>query len=167
MMQDYGMDLLDTGRGRAWNDNLVVAEPLGQSTIFAADEYGRQADLLSLAESRKDVRTVTAGAEADQDISRASECFDLPRKNMIIAVIIPNACQHRYIRIDADGGQWATFCFVAANKFFGKMESIGGTATISASQNLPLAMQTSQNGSPRVHYGVFQASTGSQQGGKH
>ena len=66
------MDLLDTGCGRAWNDNLVVAEPLSQSTIFATDEYGRQPDLVSPAEGRKYIRTVTAGAEAGQDISGAS-----------------------------------------------------------------------------------------------
>ena len=126
------MDLLNPRCSEAWNYDLVIATPFGQSPILASEKYGRESEVLSSPESTEYVGAIATGAEADKNIAGTSKRFNLARKDAIVAIIVADAGQGGNIRIDADGRESTALEVVTSDQFFGKMERVGSAASISA-----------------------------------
>src|SRR5690349_18574809 len=126
-MQDQGVHFLNSGGCEAWDDDLMITNAFGQSAVFPASEDCCQAQIGSAMKRSKHIRAIPAGSEPHKHISRAAQRLDLAGKNLIVSVIVADACKSRNVCIEADGRQGAPFSVITSNKFLGEMQSIGGT----------------------------------------
>jgi len=92
-VQKEFVSLLDTGGGARGDDQIDIGGSGGE-----ASPLSQQSDRFHLLAARfldsgKHVARFAAGRQRDEDIARFAECPNLPRKDILKAVVIPDRGQ--------------------------------------------------------------------------
>ena len=124
------MHFLNSRRGEAWNDDLVITESLYGTAVFAGQTDRRYTHRSRLVEGCEYIRALATGAETDEDVSGTTQSFDLARKDAIVAIVVSDAGESRHIGVQTDRREWATIALVTADEFFSQVQGVGSASAV-------------------------------------
>lgn len=133
---DKDVRLLHARRDVAVDYDGMVAQWQHGSSIVAQKTDRGDAPVARGRECGDDIRGIAGGGDAQQAIARPAKRRDLPRENLVEAVIIPDAGQRRTVSGEGKPRQRRPVRHEAARKLGGEMLAIRRRSAIAAEHHL-------------------------------
>jgi len=124
------MQFLDTCGVVAGDDDAVIRDGSNCAAVFTGQQNSRHAVGFGGLEGLADVLGVAAGREADEDVVRLAERFDLAGKDLVVAVVVGDAGEHRGVGIQRNRRQWPPLTTIAADQLFAQVHGVGRAAAV-------------------------------------
>lgn len=131
-MNDFNMYLLyPIRKAMVWRADFYIGKTRQLPAVLASECNDLHAALLGGFSGFDDVGGLAAGTDGQEHISFIAQRFEIPRKNLIVSVVIPYARDVRSVG-NADSRNGLAGFTVFAGKLFSKVHGVAVRAAVAA-----------------------------------
>jgi hypothetical protein len=140
------MHFLDASGRRLGNIQMHVGVRADRPAIAAGQRDCDEPVRPGRVERQLDVARSAARGDPERDIPSPPEPGDLPRKHLLVAVVVGNRRDDAGVGRQGHRGKRAAFTFEASDKFGDEMLCIRGAAAVAERQHLATIRQRARDG---------------------
>ena len=140
-MQDQGVGFLDSSTVGVGDDDFQIGFAPGLAATFPQESDRFYALALRGSERPENVWGIPARRKTDEQIIRVGQTLDLPRENLVEAVVIANAGEQGAIGHEADSGERGPMIPKVTDQFLSEVHGVSGAASIATCQDLAAGLE--------------------------
>jgi hypothetical protein len=134
------------------DDDRAISQSFRLAAVAAEESDAANALIPGSGKSGKHIRRIAASRKDDEYVARIRECVDLAGEDIIEPIIVADAGQNGSVGAQRNGREGAPVSLISTHQLAGQMLSLGGTAAISADQQLMTGGESLDTPSPCFCY---------------
>lgn len=124
-----------------WHFRRIFGGPGGRAIVAAGHRDANQSNVVGSLESGDDIGGLAARAQTQGDVSRLSVRLNLPCKNFLVRVVVPDSGEGARVAAEADSGQGSAISHEAAYEFAREVHGECGAPPVAEGDNFPFGHQ--------------------------